>query len=194
MRRLSAIHLTVAATLSVLSAMSIAGLAQPVDSQQPAGSQQPVKPSDENDPPPGGCNPIGLTASGEIVFPMTCRDFIERHRASDHNSSATEVKPTTSDDKANAKETKPNTAQASTKEEQRSIANQAEGPRMEISKSVAEPATTASVQKRAKARNRTAGPPGCTKFQTYEASSGTYKAYNGRRRPCRQGEAVLVVE
>jgi len=30
--------------------------------------------------PPGGCLPIGVTASGEIVFPFTCKAFIERLR------------------------------------------------------------------------------------------------------------------
>jgi hypothetical protein len=33
--------------------------------------------------PPGGCMPIGLTASGEIVFPILCKEFIEQHRESD---------------------------------------------------------------------------------------------------------------
>jgi hypothetical protein len=189
MRRWSAIHLTVAATLSILPAMSIAGLAQPVDSQQPAKS------SDENEPPPGGCNPIGLTASGEIVFPMTCRDFIERHKALDRNSSASEVKPTTTDDdKGDAKQTKPAATQASTNEEQKPLANQVPAGSAETSKSGTEPATTSSVPKRAKVRNRMAGPPGCTKFRTYDASSESYRAYNGRRRPCRQGEALVGVE
>jgi hypothetical protein len=189
MRRLCAIHLTVAATLSVLSAMSIAARAQPEDSQQPAKS------SDENEPPPGGCNPIGLTASGEIVFPMTCRAFIERHKALDRNSSASEVKPTAADDdKADAKEAKPAATQASTNEEPKPVGNQVPAGPAEISRSGPEPATTASVPKRSKARNRLAGPPGCTKFRTYDATSGTYRTYDGRRRLCRPGEAILVVE
>jgi hypothetical protein len=181
MRRLFAVHLTAAATLSVLSAMNIAGLAQPVDSQQPAKSSD-----GNNEPPPGGCNPIGLTASGEIVFPMTCRDFIERHKALDRNSSASEVKPTAADD---AKETKPAARQASTNEEQTPVADRVPAGPAETSKSGAEPATTASVPKRTKARNGMAGPPGCTKFRTYDATSGTYRTYTGRRRLCREGDA-----
>jgi len=31
--------------------------------------------------PLGGCMPIGITASGEIVFPFTCKALIERLRA-----------------------------------------------------------------------------------------------------------------
>jgi hypothetical protein len=30
--------------------------------------------------PPGGCMPIGLTAGGDLVFPMQCREIIERER------------------------------------------------------------------------------------------------------------------
>jgi hypothetical protein len=30
--------------------------------------------------PPGGCMPIGVTASGEVVFPLTCKAFLERRR------------------------------------------------------------------------------------------------------------------
>ena len=33
-------------------------------------------------PPPGGCTPIGVTVSGEIVFPFQCKDFIERMKSS----------------------------------------------------------------------------------------------------------------
>jgi hypothetical protein len=188
MRRLCAIHLTVAAALSVLHAMSIPALAQPEDPQQPAKS------SDENEPPPGGCNPIGLTASGEIVFPMTCRAFIERHKALDRNSSA-EAKPSAADDdKADTKEAKPAATQASRNEEPKPAGNQVPAGPAEISGSGSEPTTTASVPKRSKARNRIAGPPGCTKFRTYDATSGTYRTYDGRRRLCRPAEAILGVE
>ena len=37
-------------------------------------------PSDKDEVPPGGCTPIGVTASGEIVFPFTCKGFLERVR------------------------------------------------------------------------------------------------------------------
>ena len=30
--------------------------------------------------PAGGCMPIGLTARGEMVFPMQCRELLERER------------------------------------------------------------------------------------------------------------------
>lgn len=61
--------------LSMLAA-SGAALAQTTQSIR----SQPVPPSDKDEVPPGGCTPIGLTASGEIVFPFTCKGFLERRR------------------------------------------------------------------------------------------------------------------
>jgi hypothetical protein len=36
--------------------------------------------SDKDEVPPGACTPIGVTASGEVVFPFTCKAFLERRR------------------------------------------------------------------------------------------------------------------
>jgi len=85
MRHLLAILLILAATLSVLLGMSRGGVAQTSEPLQRTGSS-------EAGPPPGGCTPIGVTASGEIVFPLTCRDFIERHKAADRTSSEADTK------------------------------------------------------------------------------------------------------
>jgi hypothetical protein len=62
--------------LLVLSVFATAGnaLAQTTGSVEIAPSQ----PAGEL--PPGGCMPIGVTASGEIVFPLTCRAFLEKRR------------------------------------------------------------------------------------------------------------------
>jgi hypothetical protein len=60
-------------------------------------SSTPVENSPNEGPPPGGCMPIGLTASGEIVFPFQCKDFTERHKTA-------KPKPTALDDE------KPNAA------------------------------------------------------------------------------------
>jgi hypothetical protein len=86
MRHLLAILLILAATLSVLLGTSREGVAQTAEPLQRTGSS-------EAGPPPGGCTPIGVTASGEIVFPLTCRDFIERHKAADRASSEADTKP-----------------------------------------------------------------------------------------------------
>ena len=52
-----------------------AAFAQSADPATPA----PAQPSAQNEA--GGCEPIGLTASGEIVFPFRCKDMVERQRA-----------------------------------------------------------------------------------------------------------------
>jgi hypothetical protein len=41
-------------------------------------SPVPAQSSKDDMPPPGACKPIGLTVSGEVVFPLECRAFIER--------------------------------------------------------------------------------------------------------------------
>jgi hypothetical protein len=87
MRHLWAIVLISAAALTTLLGASDAMMAQPSESQARA----------EEGPPPGGCTPIGVTASGEIVFPLTCRDFIEKHKAADRQSGPAETRLTTGD-------------------------------------------------------------------------------------------------
>lgn len=67
---------------AVLGALSLilpggSGLAQ---TTVPLSVDQP-EPSVKEEPPPGGCMPIGVTASGEIVFPFLCKGFIEQHKA-----------------------------------------------------------------------------------------------------------------
>ena len=39
-------------------------------------------------PPPGGCMPIGVTVSGQIVFAFQCKDFIEQQKAADQDPAA----------------------------------------------------------------------------------------------------------
>ncbi|KRR14064.1 hypothetical protein CQ10_09650 [Bradyrhizobium valentinum] len=198
-----AILLILAATLSVLFGRSGAGVAQSSDSTQRTEAS-------DDGPPPGGCNPIGVTASGEIVFPMTCKDFIEKHKATDRDAGAAKTKPATGDasitaaaaeagkapaavdagkaptaadpSKPDEKDARPAAAQASADEAARPATNQAAVAPAEISNFATEPATTAAVPKRA--RNRVAGSPGCMKFRTYDAASGTYRSYSGHRRPC----------
>src|SRR3981081_2189816 len=52
-------------------------------SSEPAKSDQ-RSPRAESSPadkdPAGGCMPIGLTARGDLVFPLQCRELIERER------------------------------------------------------------------------------------------------------------------
>jgi hypothetical protein len=72
----------------LLSVMSGVALAQITGTVNP--SPAPAESSTKEDVPPGGCMPIGLTASGEIVFPIQCKVIIERQRGK-----AVEQKPAT---------------------------------------------------------------------------------------------------
>jgi hypothetical protein len=70
----------------LLTVTSGAAFAQPTGGVDP--SLGPAESAVKEDVPPGGCLPIGLTASGEIVFPIQCKELIERQRG------AVEQKPT----------------------------------------------------------------------------------------------------
>jgi hypothetical protein len=66
------------ALCSVLLMLTGAARAQSAD---PANSAPaPAQPSTQ-DEATAGCEPIGLTASGEIVFPFRCKDMVERQHA-----------------------------------------------------------------------------------------------------------------
>jgi hypothetical protein len=172
---------------------------------------------------------------------MTCKDFIERHKAEDRASSAAETKPATAEvskapaaaevskpqstaeanrapatadvssapaavganrtpasveankapiaadpGKPDEKDAKPAAAKNPADEAARPVTKQAAvapAPADTVN-SAAEPATTAALQKRTRARNGVAGSPGCTRFRTYDAASRTYRDYGGQRRPC----------
>src|SRR3981189_3893653 len=77
----------------LLTVTSGAALAQTTVTVGP--SPAPAEPSMKEDVPPGGCMPIGLTASGEIVFPIQCKEFIERQRgkAVEQKPAAVEERP-----------------------------------------------------------------------------------------------------
>jgi hypothetical protein len=51
-----------------------------IDDQRVVGTARDAAAAETDGIPPGGCTPIGLTAQGEIVFPMQCRALLEQHR------------------------------------------------------------------------------------------------------------------
>src|ERR1700756_5233167 len=75
----------------LLTVTSSAALAQTTGTVNP--SRAPAEPSVKEDVPPGACMPIGLTASGEIVFPIQCKEFIERQRGKAEQKPAAEDAP-----------------------------------------------------------------------------------------------------
>jgi hypothetical protein len=147
----------------LLSVMSGAALAQTTGTVNP--SPTPAEPSVKDDVPPGGCMPIGLTASGEIVFPIQCKEFIERRRGK-----AVEQKPAAVEEKPAAK--------------------QSEGVAPVNSKPAIKPAETVPLPKRVEdaPRERAKSPDDryCFEhYRSYDPASGTYTGYDGQRRPCR---------
>jgi hypothetical protein len=65
-------------------------LAQDTETTTP----KPAEPSFSEDVPPGGCMPFGVTAAGDLVFPIQCKEFIERRRgAAVEDKAATGQKP-----------------------------------------------------------------------------------------------------
>ena len=143
-----------------LSVMSGATLAQTTGTVNP--SPDPAQPSVNENVPPGGCRPIGLTASGEIVFPIQCWEFIVQQRGKD-----VEQKPAAVEEKAAAK--------------------QSEAVAPENSQLADKPVETAPLPKRVehKPRERAMSAYGCQHYRTYDSASGTYRGYDGRVRPCR---------
>jgi outer membrane biosynthesis protein TonB len=94
----------------LLMGMSGAALGQtsspPDPSPAPAGSS-----AKQDDTPPGGCKPIGLTVSGEVVFPLQCKEFIERQKALNEKPAVPETKPAAVEARPPAAEEKPAVAE-----------------------------------------------------------------------------------
>src|SRR6266446_3674506 len=128
-------------------------------------SPSPAEPSMKEDVPPGGCMPIGLTASGEIVFPIQCKEFIERQRGQ-----AVERKPAAVEEKPAAK--------------------QSEGAAPVNSEPAIKPVEAAplpkTVEQEPRERAMSRDDRYCSQhFRSYDPASGTYVGYDGRRRACR---------
>jgi hypothetical protein len=188
----------------VITVMSGAALAQTTGMVNP--SPAPAEPSAKEEPPPGGCMPIGLTASGEIVFPFQCKAFIEGQKAANQKPVAAEQKPDAAEEKTVAKqpavtekpaiaEVKPAVAQEEpAAAEEKIAAKQPDSVAPENNKLATEPVDSVSLPKRVEreARERTIGPPGCMRFRSYDAISGSYRAFDGQRRQCREVAGQLV--
>jgi hypothetical protein len=182
----------------------------------------------KDEPPPGGCMPIGVTASGEVVFPFLCKGFIEQqqHKAANQRPAATDDMagrpaaadgPPKSEDKRAA--TRPDEVAPKAAVPPAEVAKAGQGPSptpvapderrpagddkpehvdetraakpadtpaaAAAASSTLEPAGPAPSPQPGKPREGRAGPPGCTRFRSYEASSGTYRDFSGRRQACR---------
>jgi hypothetical protein len=71
--------LLLAGFISLLAASAMAQpVTKPTNGMELRSAQAEV--SKPDNVPVGGCMPIGLTARGDLVFPMQCRELIERER------------------------------------------------------------------------------------------------------------------
>jgi hypothetical protein len=71
--------LLLAGFISLLAASAMADpVNKPINGTELRSAQAEV--SRPDNVPVGGCMPIGLTARGDLVFPMQCRELIERER------------------------------------------------------------------------------------------------------------------
>jgi hypothetical protein len=163
----------------LLAVTSGAAFAQTTGTVDP--SPAPAETSKE-DVPPGGCMPIGLTASGEIVFPIQCKEFIERQRGQ-----AVEQKPTVVEERPGV--SLPAWANSDALVKSAPAAKPSEGAAPENSKPAIKPAETVPLPNRVEhePRERAVGPDdgyGCQRYRTYDPASGTYTGYDGRRHSC----------
>jgi hypothetical protein len=124
--------------------------------------------------------PIGLTASGEIVFPIQCRELIERSRGT-----AVEKKTAPAEEKEKSAAKPP----APVEEKEKSAATQPDVAPPEESKPAIKPVESIPLPKRVEAPIERATNPddryGCQRYRSYDPVSGSYMGFDGKRRPCR---------
>jgi hypothetical protein len=77
--------------IASLALMFRAALAQDTGAVPP--NPTPTSAPAAEEVPPGGCMPIGITAAGEMVFPIQCKEFIEKHRGAVAEKKSVEEKP-----------------------------------------------------------------------------------------------------
>jgi hypothetical protein len=143
-------------------------------------SPVPAEPSTKEDMlPPGACMPIGVTVSGEIVFPFQCKDFIERQKAANQKPAAAEEKPAAAGERPSGAQEK------RTSPEEKAATKLPTTEESDNGKPAAEPTETGAIPKHPKGEHRARSvAPGCTRFRTYDPESGTYRSYDGHRRSC----------
>jgi BA14K-like protein len=145
-----------------------------------------------HEPPPGGCMPIGVTVSGQIVFAFQCKDFIEQQKAANQKPGAADEKPATAEEepeagqgKAATADEKPLAAEKPPAVEkplavEKTAARRPDGVVVPVKLATAQPGLLP------KHADRGVGPRGCTHFRSYNATSATYLSFDGQRYPCRE--------
>lgn len=140
-------------------------------------------------PPPGACLPIGVTASGEVVFPLLCKDFLDRTKGQSASQSTDEQrqsteKPASLDHNSDLESEvvqKPLT-------EKTPEAVQVEPNSVDTVASI-QPPFSSKLRTHEKLHRRplrrVSGSSDCRRYRTFDQDSQTYRDYSGRRRVCR---------
>ena len=162
---------------------------------QTTGSIPPGKASDpsQEEPPPGGCMPIGITAAGETVFPFVCKSLIEA--AKGKTSEITERGGGDSKPLANAAAAPlsnvtiapavgavaaPLVKESGAPSAQERVVR----PDEPVSPRAEEPAV---VRRDQRPPRRAAAPPNCVHSRSFDSVTGTYRDFDGTARPCTPG-------
>lgn len=150
-----------------------------------AVKQDPASKTEE--PAPGACLPIGVTASGEVVFPLSCKDFLDRTKGAGAGQSADEQRQSTEKPASLDHDSEPESIVQKPQAEKVPEQTQAEPTGVD---------TVASIQAQSHASSklltdtkshlrRVSGSRGCMQYRTFDPGSKTYRDYNGHRRACR---------
>jgi hypothetical protein len=188
--------------------VSLPAFAQTTGAITPGKANDPLA---QEEPPPGGCMPIGITAAGETVFPYACKGFIEAHKGKPSpqaSETRDEAEPSPSINAAAApavnaaaapavNATNATTAPAVNSATAAATAavtapsvNETNVPTVE-EKAVAkpdEPAASRTDQapaaKQRPTRRAAGAPPNCAQFRTFDSVTGMYRDFTGQTRPC----------
>jgi len=182
--------------------VSLPAFAQTTSSVTPGKANDPLA---QEEPPPGGCMPIGITAAGETVFPYACKGFIEAHKGKTSpqaSETGDEVEPRPSINAVAAPAVNAavapavNSATASAAATAPAV-NETSAPTVE-EKAVAKPDEPAASRtdeapaakqrrggKAGEGTRRAAGaPPNCAQFRSFDSVTGMYRDFTGQTRPC----------
>jgi hypothetical protein len=140
---------------------------------------------------PDNCAPTGLTGSGEYVFPLECRAFIERERA----AKAAEQKPVAVEEKSAAVQEKaeerpaavaekPAAMQPEPRQQARRPDHLAVGkPAKKLLEAVSLPKPSAH-----ELRQRAASANDCTHYRSFNRATGSYRGFDGKMWGCKQAQ------
>jgi hypothetical protein len=144
---------------AMFTATSDASVAQITGAVPPDSATAPSV--EQNLPPPGSCMPIGITVSGDVVFPFQCKEFIEQRKTSNSKPAADqEQKPILSPPEV----VPPGHVEPRTKTVETALSPKRPDQEQRIRQKVL---------------------PDCTNYRSYDPASKTFFNYDGQRRSCR---------